>query len=88
MRLVNRGLTNYWGYNSAVFLPRMQVLSSGVTGGQVTESSNGKNLHGRHRSDLDVVYHHRPRQPSRPQRSRQGIEKTSLLPLSREPRYT
>jgi isoamylase len=63
MRLVNRGLTNYWGYNSAgFFAPESRYSSSGVTGGQVTEFKQMvKNLH---RAGieviLDVVYNHSP----------------------------
>ena len=34
--LVDRGLTNYWGYNSIVFFaPDAKYSSSGATGGQV-----------------------------------------------------
>ena len=61
MHLVNRGLTNYWGYNSAgFFAPECRYSSSGVTGGQVTEFKQMvKDLH---RAGieviLDVVYNH------------------------------
>jgi isoamylase len=37
MHLVDRGLTNYWGYNSVVFFaPDSRYASSGAIGGQVT----------------------------------------------------
>jgi isoamylase len=61
MHLVNRGLTNYWGYNSAgFFAPDSRYSSSGAIGGQVTEFKQMvKNLH---RAGieviLDVVYNH------------------------------
>jgi isoamylase len=63
MHLVDRGLTNYWGYNSVgFFAPDSRYASSGVTGGQVTEFKQMvKDLH---RAGieviLDVVYNHSP----------------------------
>src|SRR6201999_2985298 len=45
--LMDRGLTNYWGYNSiAFFAPDSKYSSSGDTGGQVSEfKTMVRNLH-------------------------------------------
>ncbi len=59
--LVDRGLTNYWGYNSiGFFAPDAKYSSSGATGGQVTEfKSMVRNLHAAGLEViLDVVYNH------------------------------
>jgi len=59
--LVDRGLTNYWGYNSiGFFAPECKYSSSGVTGGQVTEfKAMVRNLHAAGLEViLDVVYNH------------------------------
>jgi len=59
--LVDRGLTNYWGYNSiGFFAPEAKYSSSGATGGQVTEfKSMVRNLHAAGLEViLDVVYNH------------------------------
>ena len=59
--LVDRGLSNYWGYNTTNFFsPTARYSSSGDTGGQVTEfKTMVKTLH---RAGievlLDVVYNH------------------------------
>src|SRR6202045_1072685 len=59
--LIDRGLTNYWGYNSiGFFAPHGEYSSSGEMGEQVTEfKSMVRNLH---RAGLevllDVVYNH------------------------------
>jgi glycogen operon protein len=59
--LVDRGLTNYWGYNSiGFFAPEARYSSSGVLGQQVSEfKSMVKALH-REGIEviLDVVYNH------------------------------
>jgi len=59
--LVDRGLTNYWGYNSIGFIaPDARHASSGVLGQQVTEfKTMVKTLH-REGIEviLDVVYNH------------------------------
>jgi glycogen operon protein len=59
--LVDRGLTNYWGYNSiGFFAPDARYSSSGVLGAQVTEfKTMVKTLH-REGIEviLDVVYNH------------------------------
>ena len=59
--LVDRGLTNYWGYNTiGFFAPDCKYSSRGVTGGQVTEFKNMvRNLHAAGLEViLDVVYNH------------------------------
>lgn len=59
--LVDRGLTNYWGYNSIGFLaPDARYCSSGVTGQQVTEfKTMVKTLHRQGiEVIIDVVYNH------------------------------
>ena len=59
--LVDRGLTNYWGYNSiGFFAPDCKYSSSGVTGQQVTEfKAMVRNLHAAGiEVILDVVYNH------------------------------
>ena len=59
--LVDRGLRNYWGYNSiAYFAPHNEYSSSGTVGGQVQEfRSMVRTLHD-HGIEviLDVVYNH------------------------------
>ena len=59
--LVERGLTNYWGYNSiGFFAPDVRYSASGVTGEQVTEFKNM--VKALHKAGieviLDVVYNH------------------------------
>jgi glycogen operon protein len=59
--LVDRGLTNYWGYNTiGFFAPDAQYSSSGQTGAQVSEfKSMVRNLHAAGiEVILDVVYNH------------------------------
>ena len=59
--LVDRGLRNYWGYNSiGFFAPEAQYSSSGVTGPQVTEfKTMVRSLHAAGiEVILDVVYNH------------------------------
>ncbi len=59
--LVDRGLTNYWGYNSiGFFAPDPEYSSSGDIGGQVNEfKSMVRNLHAAGLEViLDVVYNH------------------------------
>ena len=59
--LVDRGLTNYWGYNTiGFFAPHAQYSSSGQTGAQVSEfKSMVRNLHSAGiEVILDVVYNH------------------------------
>ena len=59
--LVDRGLTNYWGYNTiAFFAPEAKYSSSGDRGGQVNEfKTMVRNLHAAGiEVILDVVYNH------------------------------
>jgi isoamylase len=59
--LIDRGLKNYWGYNSiAFFAPNARYSSSGVLGEQVREfKTMVKNLHAaRIEVILDVVFNH------------------------------
>ena len=59
--LVDRGLTNYWGYNSiGFFAPHADYSSSGAMGEQVSEfKSMVRNLHASGiEVILDVVYNH------------------------------
>jgi isoamylase len=59
--LVDRGLTNYWGYSSiGFFAPEATYSSSGDLGGQVTEfKTMVRNLHAAGiEVILDVVYNH------------------------------
>ncbi|MGI8890997.1 MAG: glycogen debranching protein GlgX [Chthoniobacterales bacterium] len=59
--LIDRGLTNYWGYNSiGFFAPDCKYSSSGMLGGQVTEFKNMvRSLHAAGLEViLDVVYNH------------------------------
>jgi len=59
--LVDRGLTNYWGYNSiGFFAPEANYSSSGDLGGQVTEfKTMVRNLHAAGIEVIvDVVYNH------------------------------
>lgn len=59
--LVDRGLTNYWGYNSiGFFAPDVRYSNSGGLGGQVTEfKTMVKTLHDAGiEVILDVVYNH------------------------------
>ena len=59
--LVDKGLTNYWGYNSiGFFAPEAKYSSSGTMGGQVSEfKAMVRNLHAAGiEVILDVVYNH------------------------------
>ena len=61
MHLVERGLRNYWGYNTiGYFAPEARYSSSGDSGGQVAEFK--RMVRELHRADieviLDVVYNH------------------------------
>src|SRR6266851_6491136 len=59
--LVDRGLDNYWGYNTiGFFAPEAKYSSSGALGDQVTEfKTMVRNLHAaRIEVILDVVYNH------------------------------
>jgi len=59
--LIDRGLRNYWGYNTiGFFAPEAKYSSSGALGGQVTEfKTMVRNLHAAGLEViLDVVYNH------------------------------
>ena len=59
--LIDKGLSNYWGYNTiGYFAPDIRYSSSGTTGGQVNEFKQMvKELHlARIEVILDVVYNH------------------------------
>jgi isoamylase len=59
--LIDRGLTNYWGYNTiGFFAPHGEYSSSGTLGGQVNEfKAMVRNLHAAGiEVILDVVYNH------------------------------
>src|SRR5437867_3443190 len=59
--LIDRGLRNYWGYNTiGFFAPEAKYSSSGALGGQVTEfKTMVRNLHAAGiEVILDVVYNH------------------------------
>ncbi len=59
--LIDRGLRNYWGYNTiGFFAPEAKYSSSGAMGGQVTEfKTMVRNLHAAGLEVLlDVVYNH------------------------------
>ena len=88
--LVDRGLRNYWGYNSiGYFAPESRYSSSGVTGGQVKEfKTMVKNLHSAGiEVILDVVYNHTAEgNHLGPTLCFQGYRKLQLLPAgSRQP---
>ena len=68
--LVDRGLRNYWGYNTLnYFSPEWQYCSSGDLGSQVTgiQSHDESPAPGGHRGDSRCgVQPHRRRQSTRP----------------------
>lgn len=89
--LVEKGLTNYWGYNSiGFFAPDVRYSSSGVEGQQVTEfKTMVKNLHKAGiEVILDVVYNHTAEgNHLGPTLSFKGIDNTSYYRLMDEKRY-
>jgi isoamylase len=90
--LVEKGLTNYWGYNTlAFFAPDPRYSSSSVAGEQVTEFKNMvKTLHQAGiEVILDVVYNHTAEgNHFGPTLSFKGIDNASYYRLkSDEPRY-
>lgn len=89
--LKERGLTNYWGYNTiGFFAPDVCYSSSGVLGEQVTEFKNMvKELH---RAGieviLDVVYNHTAEgNHLGPTLSFKGIDNASYYRLTDDKRY-
>jgi isoamylase len=90
--LVEKGLTNYWGYNTlSFFAPDARYSSSGVAGEQVTEFKNMvKTLHQAGiEVILDVVYNHTAEgNHLGPSLSFKGIDNASYYRLKPdEPRY-
>lgn len=91
-RLVEMGLTNYWGYNTiGFFAPDVRYSSSGTCGEQVWEFKQMiKDLHKEgFEVILDVVYNHTAEgNEMGPTLSFRGIDNTSYYRLSDEdPRY-
>jgi len=90
--LVDKGLTNYWGYNTVgFFAPHWEYSSSGVLGGQVREFK--EMVKALHRAGieviLDVVYNHTAEgNHLGPTLSFRGIDNALYYRLSPEdPRY-
>jgi glycogen operon protein len=90
--LLDRGLRNYWGYNSiGFFAPHAEYASQGSTGGQVTEFRDM--VKALHRAGLevilDVVYNHTAEGNHRgPTLSMRGLDNRAYYRLSHEdPRY-
>jgi isoamylase len=89
--LKEKGLTNYWGYNSiGFFAPDIRYAKDGTPGGQVTEFKNMvKELH---RAGieviLDVVYNHTGEgNHMGPTLSFKGIDNASYYRLTDDKRY-
>lgn len=89
--LVERGLTNYWGYNTiGYFAPDARYSSSGVLGEQVNEFKNMvKSLHKAGiEVILDVVYNHTAEgNELGPTLSFKGIDNASYYRLTEDRRY-
>ncbi len=90
--LVDKGLTNYWGYNTTnFFAPDSRYSSSGDTGGQVSEFKNM--VKALHREGieviLDVVYNHTSEgNHMGPMLSFRGVDNTTYYRLVADnPRY-
>lgn len=89
--LVEKGLTNYWGYNTiGFFAPDSRYSSSGVRGEQVTEfKTMVKNLHKAGiEVILDVVYNHTGEGSQMgPTLSFRGIDNSSYYRLTEDKRF-
>lgn len=89
--LVERGLTNYWGYNSiGFFAPDARYSSSGTLGQQVAEFKQMvKTLHGAGiEVILDVVYNHTAEgNHLGPTLCFRGVDNISYYRLDSDPRY-
>lgn len=89
--LKERGLTNYWGYNTiGFFAPDARYASSGVLGEQVTEFKNMvKELHKANiEVIMDVVYNHTAEgNHLGPTLSFKGIDNASYYRLTEDKRY-
>jgi glycogen operon protein len=89
--LKERGLSNYWGYNTiGFFAPDARYSASGVTGGQVTEFKNMvKTLHKAGiEVILDVVYNHTAEgNHMGPTMSFKGVDNASYYRLTEDKRF-
>lgn len=89
--LQDKGLTNYWGYNSVgFFAPDVRYSASGTHGEQVVEFKEMvKALHGAGiEVILDVVYNHTGEgNEMGPTLSFRGIDNASYYRLAEDPRY-
>lgn len=89
--LKDKGLTNYWGYNSiGFFAPDVRYASGGTHGEQVTEfKTMVKELHAAGiEVILDVVYNHTGEgNEMGPTISFRGIDNASYYRLAEDPRY-
>jgi isoamylase len=89
--LVEKGLTNYWGYNSiGFFAPDVRYCSSGLQGEQVTEfKTMVKELHKAGiEVILDVVYNHTAEgNHLGPMLSFKGVDNVSYYRLMDDKRY-
>jgi len=89
--LAERGLTNYWGYNTiGFFAPDVRYSSSGVLGGQVQEFKQMvKDLHKAGiEVILDVVYNHTGEgNQMGPTLSFRGVDNASYYRLTDDKRY-
>ena len=89
--LVEKGLTNYWGYNTiGFFAPDARYSSSGVQGQQVTEFK--QMVKALHKAGieviLDVVYNHTAEgNQMGPTLSFRGIDNASYYRLTEDKRY-
>lgn len=89
--LIDKGLTNYWGYNSiGFFAPDIRYASGGTHGDQVTEfKTMVKSLHAAGiEIILDVVYNHTGEgNEMGPTLSFRGIDNASYYRLTEDGRY-
>jgi glycogen operon protein len=89
--LIDRGLTNYWGYNTiGFFAPDVRYASGGTRGEQVTEFKNMvKELHKAGiEVILDVVYNHTGEgNQLGPTISFRGVDNASYYRLTEDKRY-
>lgn len=89
--LQDKGLTNYWGYNSiGFFAPDARYASSGIHGEQVREFK--EMVKALHRAGieviLDVVYNHTGEgNEMGPTLSFRGIDNSAYYRLAEDPRY-
>lgn len=89
--LIQKGLTNYWGYNTLAFLaPEARYSSAGVLGEQVIEFKNMVKV--LHRAGieviLDVVYNHTSEgNHMGPTLSFRGVDNVEYYRLTEDKRY-